>query len=66
MLFDTLDTKSYPKIPQKKQNYANQQDDQESNSLSNEATITWPEVLQETVVETTQLLEEKTTLKLKN
>ena len=33
VLFNTLDTESYPRLPQKKQN--NNKDDQENNSLSN-------------------------------
>ena len=59
VLFDALNTESYPTLLQKKQNYFNKQEDQENNLLSNETTTTWREELQETLVENTKLLKEK-------
>ena len=57
MLPNAIDTESYPIILQKEQNFTNKQDDQETNALSNETTTTSYEELQETLAETTKLLE---------
>ena len=57
VLFDALDTESYPRLPQKKQN--NNKDDQENNSLSNETTTTWRDELKETLAKTKKLLKKK-------
>ena len=59
IIFNVLDTESYPKLPQKEENYTNKQDDQENNSTSNETAPTWRKELQHIVVETTKLLEKK-------
>ena len=61
VLFNALDTKSFPKLPQKKENKNDKQDDQKINSSSNETTTCWREELQETLVETTKLLEKTNT-----
>ena len=63
VLFNTLNTESYPRLPKKKQN--NNKDDQENNSLSNETTSTWRDKLKETPAGTTKLLEEKSETKAK-
>ena len=65
ILFNVLDTEYYQKLQQKKQNNNDKQDEQEINSLSNETTITWREELEETLVDTTKLLEEKSDTKTK-
>ena len=65
-LFNALDNETYPKLPQKIQNYTNTPEEQDNNSLSNEIVTTWCDELQETLAETAKMLEKRSTQKKNN